>query len=295
MGYPGAMRDKLPLVRSDPKPAATLGERELEEISLRVRRILVSSTCLTALIIALLIIAAPSWHDISIGVRAALTAVLLWSVVVTGYGLMCQLQIADMTKDLLRERSYHDEVTGVYNYRYLDVRLAEEAERTRRNGGLTGVLYLDLDGFKRVNDRYGHQMGNLVLRQLAEMLSHKVRLCDVFGRVGGDEFLVVMPQTGRRAAHVLGQRLCDAVADYSLDVGNGECIDSLRLSVGAAAFPVNGETIENVITAADNAVYEAKAQGGSMVAMAGEFIRSSDLGLQTAEGTGGQESAEGSS
>jgi diguanylate cyclase (GGDEF)-like protein len=195
-------------------------------------------------------------------------------------------------KEVLRHKTFIDEVTGVFNYRYLDLRLAEEAERTRRHGGFTALLYLDLDGFKQVNDRFGHQVGNIVLEELGTAMSQSMRSCDVFGRIGGDEFLAVLPQTDRREAYVLAERIRQKVSDYSLEVGNAQQVDSLTASIGIAAFPVNGESMDNVITAADNAVYAAKQQGGDRVAMADEFVSSDVLGEDIMESVRGEEGAE---
>jgi diguanylate cyclase (GGDEF)-like protein len=253
-----------------------LGEQEIEQIEVRLRRIFVASFCLTLLLLMVLVFLLPRWSDLPRHFRVSYPAILMWSLVVTAYGFYSQVCVSEKMKDVLRHKSFIDEVTGVFNYRYLDIRLVEEAERTRRHGGFTAILYMDLDGFKHVNDRFGHQVGNTVLEQIATQMAQKVRSCDVFGRVGGDEFLAVLPQTDRREAYVLAERLREAVENYVMEIGDQRVVDFVRVSIGIAAFPVNGDTMDNVITAADNAVFEAKEQGGNRVAMADEFI-SSDL------------------
>lgn len=253
-----------------------LGEKEMEQIELRLRRIFVASFCLTLLLLMVLVFLLPRWSDLPRHFRVSYPAILMWSLVVTAYGFYSQVCVSEKMKDVLRHKSFIDEVTGVFNYRYLDIRLVEEAERTRRHGGFTAILYMDLDGFKRVNDRFGHQIGNAVLEQIATQMAQKVRSCNVFGRVGGDEFLAVLPQTDRREAYVLAERLRESVGNYVMEIGDQRVVDFVRVSIGIAAFPVNGDTMDNVITAADNAVFEAKEQGGNRVAMADEFI-SSDL------------------
>jgi diguanylate cyclase (GGDEF)-like protein len=132
------------------------------------------------------------------------------------------------------------------------------------------VLYMDLDGFKGVNDRFGHETGNIVLKQVATMLSQRVRLCDVFGRAGGDEFVVMLPRTEQKEAYVLAERLREAVEDYRLQIDNEQAVDCVRLSVGVAGFPADGRSIKEVVRAADDAVYAAKAKGGNRVCIAGE-------------------------
>jgi len=247
-------------------------EDQIEQIEIRLRRIFVGSVCLSFLIVLVLTFLMPGWNTLPLVVRYSFPAVLMWSLIVTAYGFYAQQCVSESMKESLRHKTFIDEVTGVFNYRYLDRRLAEESERTRRHGGLTAVLYMDLDGFKQVNDQFGHQVGNIVLEQLAAAMSRKMRSCDVFGRIGGDEFLAILPQTDRREAYVLAERLRETVESYVLAVEKGRLIDFLRLSVGVAAFPVNGENMDNVITAADNAVYESKSKGGNRVTMAGQFV-----------------------
>jgi len=251
-----------------------LSESQVEEIERRLRHVFWGSFGLSFLIVVVFIMLAPRWGTLPTAFRTAFQAILLWSLLVTAYGFYSQTRVSEDMKSTLRQKTFIDEVTGVFNYRYLDLRLAEEAERTRRHGGLTALLYLDLDGFKQVNDQFGHQVGNVVLEQIATAMSQRVRSCDVFGRIGGDEFLAILPQTDRREAYILAERLREAVENYVLQIEDGYVIDFVRVSIGVAAYPVNGETMDNVITAADNAVYESKDQGGNRVSMADEFITS---------------------
>ncbi len=259
-----------------PRRQPLMSEHEIEQVEMRLRRIFIASLGLSLLLVFVILFLLSDWGKLPQAVRLLFPAIVMWSLMVTAYGFISHLRLSDKMKEALRHKTFIDEVTGMFNYRYLDLRLAEETERTRRHGGFTAVLYLDLDGFKAVNDEFGHQVGNMVLEQLAGLIAQKVRTCDVFGRVGGDEFLVVLPQTDRREAYVLGERLREAVESYVLEVADERAIDFVRVSIGVAAFPVNGETMDNVITAADNAVYEAKKEGGNRVAMAEEFV-SSDL------------------
>jgi diguanylate cyclase (GGDEF)-like protein len=258
----------------EPRVRSPLTEEEIELIETRLRTIFVGSFCLSILLIVALLLLVSRWGVLPLFLRLSFPAILLWSLVVTAYAFYAQVCVSQKMKETLRQQTFIDEVTGVFNYRYLDLRLAEEAERTRRHGGFTALLYMDLDGFKQVNDRFGHQVGNLVLEQIAHTMARKTRSCDVFGRIGGDEFLVIVPQTDRREAYVLAERLREAVENYVLEIEGDHVVDFIRASIGVAAFPVNGETMENVITAADNAVYASKEQGGNRVSMAGEFVTS---------------------
>lgn len=275
-----------------PSRRPPLSEEEIEQIEARLRRVFIGSFCLTLLLMTVLVFLIPHWRALPRQLLVAYPGMLLWSLVVTAYCFYSQVCVSEKTKAALRQKTFVDEVTGVFNYRFLDIRLAEEAERTRRHGGFTAVLYLDLDGFKQVNDRFGHQIGNVVLAELASLLTQKVRSCDVFGRVGGDEFLAILPQTDRREAYILAERLRESVEEYVLDGEGDVIIDFVRASIGVAAYPVNGETMENVITAADNAVYESKKQGGNKVSMAGEFISSDLVGQRIIQSVRGAQTVE---
>jgi len=169
-------------------------------------------------------------------------------------------------------------VTGVYNFRYLDMRASEEYERTRRYGGSLAVLFLDLDKFKQVNDRYGHQVGNIVLKEIATTARQKMRTCDVLGRIGGDEFLAILPQTDRKQAKVLADRLRQSIEQYSLRINEKNVVDFVRISIGIAAYPANGDSVESIICAADKAVYEAKKRGGNQVFISGGYITTETVG-----------------
>jgi diguanylate cyclase (GGDEF)-like protein len=265
-----------------------LTEGETEQIELRLRRIFVGSFCLTLLLMMVMVFLLPLWDGLPRPFKVSFPAILMWSLVVTAYGFYAQVAVSEKMKEALRRKTFIDEVTGVFNYRYLDLRLAEEAERTRRHGGFTAILYLDLDGFKEVNDRFGHQVGNVVLEQLANLMEQKVRSCDVFGRIGGDEFLVILPQTDRREAFVLAERLREGVEAYALEIGSERIVDFIRASIGVAAYPVNGETMDNVITAADNAVYESKEHGGNRCSMAEQFVSSDLTGQRILESIRGE-------
>ncbi|MDP6438897.1 MAG: GGDEF domain-containing protein, partial [Candidatus Brocadiia bacterium] len=130
----------------------------------------------------------------------------------------------------------------------------------------------------QVNDNFGHQVGNAVLRGLAGAMRDQARTCDVVGRVGGDEFLALLPQTDLDQAEVLADRLRATVADYRADVGGGGTVDFVRASFGVAVYPTNGDSMESVISAADVAAYEAKKLGGNRACVAKGFVTTEELG-----------------
>lgn len=146
-----------------------------------------------------------------------------------------------------------DALTGVLNRLGLDERLDEEIERAGRTGVECAVLMGDLDHFKALNDRYGHQAGDAALRQVAATVSARIRRLDTVGRFGGDEFVVVLPGTSRTAARKVARELAQAVRGGSLgrDLGVG-------VSFGLAMCPADGASADEVLTAADRELLEAK-------------------------------------
>ena len=163
----------------------------------------------------------------------------------------------------------HDELTGLYNFRFLRERLAEEFARARRYGSDMTLILLDIDHFKAVNDRCGHQAGNLVLCQVVAALRSQIRDLDVAARYGGEEFAVILPMTGLDGALEVAERLRRAVADARFGTGD----DPLRLtiSIGVVSFPaVAVSAPDQLITEADNALYQAKDDGRNCVRYAGE-------------------------
>ena len=198
--------------------------------------------------------------------------IMLWTMVVIVYAFQRLHYASSAAKAILREEGLRDQTTGVFNCRYPDVRLTEERRRTGRYGASTSVLYVDLDEFKPVNDRFVHQTGNQVLREVAGAMDGAMRSCDVLGRVGGDEFLAVLPQTNRHEARKVAERLRKAVENYVLDLGDIGKVDRVRANIGLAGFPANGDTLDEVLTAADSALYSAKEEGGNQVCVSERHV-----------------------
>jgi two-component system, cell cycle response regulator len=168
--------------------------------------------------------------------------------------------------EVLERLSTTDTLTGLRNRRSVDHALADEFERSRRYGNPLSVMIADIDHFKRVNDRYGHPIGDAALRHVAERLAAQVRKTDVAARYGGEEFLIVLPETARDGAAVLGERIRAAVEHAPLDLAGGGRLD-LTISIGAAEKnPADAAT--DLVAAADRALYEAKAGGRNRLVIA---------------------------
>ena len=158
-------------------------------------------------------------------------------------------------RDQMRRFALRDPLTGLANRRALDDRLRYEIARHVRHDEAFAVLALDLDGFKAVNDRFGHDAGDEVLRDTAHALVDAVRAQDTVVRLGGDEFCVLAPQTDREKAAGLAERVDDALASVTTGVRG------LSASIGTAVFPQDGTTAEGLLAAADEAAVAAKRRG----------------------------------
>ncbi len=170
--------------------------------------------------------------------------------------------------DQLRGRALMDEQTQVHNRRYLDDYLRKQvavADRQRRH---LSVMMIDIDHFKRFNDTYGHEAGDVVLKQFAQTLKGALREGELIARYGGEEFTVVMHGTAREAM-TLAERLRRAVASLSFAqfTHNGEDV-KITMSIGIAEFPSSGHTLEEILKAADVALYQAKNAGRNCVKVA---------------------------
>ena len=161
----------------------------------------------------------------------------------------------------LERLSISDGLTGLFNHRHIHGLLQEEFERAERSGDPVSVAMLDLDRFKSINDTYGHQAGDRVLVQLADILRVTAREIDRLGRYGGEEFMALLPETGIDEAAVFVERVREAVAGHPFDIGREEPI-GMTISAGVSTFPWQGiDTPETLVRLADEALYAAKAGG----------------------------------
>jgi len=156
-------------------------------------------------------------------------------------------------EDHLRRQAASDSLTGLANYRRLVDVLDSEIKRSKRTSREFAMLFFDLDGLKRINDRYGHMIGSQALCRLADVLCSCCRDIDTAARFGGDEFALVLPETNAEAANLVACRICESVAKD--DIG-----PKISVSVGIAVYPQNGETIERLLSQADSALYSMKRQ-----------------------------------
>ncbi len=156
-------------------------------------------------------------------------------------------------------RAMTDPMTTLPNARSLQIQFENEIARARRNGTSFQILMLDLDGFKAVNDTHGHKVGDRVLKDIAVVMRKELRDYDFLARYAGDEFVAIIPETDNEAVRELCQRMEASVKNYKLKINDG-AIANVGVSLGAAAYPNAGETLDQLIIAADKAMYAVKGR-----------------------------------
>ncbi len=177
--------------------------------------------------------------------------------------LQAQLREIERLQVALQELAVRDGLTGLYNRRYLDETLEREVARARREGSPLSLVMMDIDHFKGVNDTYGHQVGDEVLRLLAATLLGDIRAEDVACRYGGEEFLILLPNMPFATALERAEAWRAEVA--ALDVRHGGFVLQFTVSLGVAAYPEHGKTPDDLTRCADQALYRAKAEGRNRV------------------------------
>jgi diguanylate cyclase (GGDEF)-like protein len=163
-------------------------------------------------------------------------------------------------RERLRIQSIRDALTGLYNRRYLDETLPREISRAKRGGQTLCLMLLDIDHFKEFNDTYGHDAGDFVLKSLAKHIHSFIRESDIACRSGGEEFVIILPETSIETASKRAEDLRAGTAQNELNFNN-ESIGRITISIGVSAYPQYGEEINTLIKSADEAMYQAK-QGG---------------------------------
>jgi diguanylate cyclase (GGDEF)-like protein len=158
-----------------------------------------------------------------------------------------------------------DELTGAYNYRYFSSRLEEERKRSERYGLPISLIMIDVDWFKRMNDTYGHEVGNMVLRELSRVIKECIRDTDLLCRYGGEEFIVILPQTASADARPIGDRIRERVDAHTFGGYGGAPILRTTVSIGVTSYPDNGMQVSDLISAVDSALYRAKGSGKNLV------------------------------
>lgn len=170
--------------------------------------------------------------------------------VALGFRNACQYQGA-------RELIYTDDLTGLFNHRYLHIALEQEIRRSERYGLEFSLAFIDLDLFKNINDEHGHLAGSGVLRQVGELLRECVRDADMLFRYGGDEFTALLVETDTRGAKIVAERIRSSIEGFAFATGQGKT-ERLTATVGHATYPIHATTKNEMIELADKAMYLGK-------------------------------------
>ncbi len=152
-----------------------------------------------------------------------------------------------------------DPLTNIYNRRKIMELAAQEFARSTRYQRPFSILMMDIDKFKIINDTYGHQMGDRVIIEIVKAVLKNIRNVDIFGRLGGDEFMTILPETNQEQAVEVGERICSGMRD--LEIKFGADIIKISISIGVASYSKEIKNLEEIISYADKALYQAKAGG----------------------------------
>jgi diguanylate cyclase (GGDEF)-like protein len=168
--------------------------------------------------------------------------------------------------EALHKASAYDDLTNLYNRREANCFLQDEIEQCKRYNRSSSLLMFDIDNFKKINDTYGHTIGDKALQWISKIINNKIRTVDKFARFGGDEFLVLLPSIVSESALVPASRICKAILDQPCPINlpeNKVFLLPLTFSMGVAEIPKDGDSLEAIIKAVDSALYLAKDRGGN--------------------------------
>jgi len=188
------------------------------------------------------------------------------SLLETNKALVNEISERKQAEERIRLLAYHDELTGLPNVRLGKDRVANAIALARRNKTTVALLYLDLDDFKEINDSHGHSIGDQVLIKTAERMTHCVRETDTVARIGGDEFIIVLNQAGEKTAIIKSVEKIITTLTGSLRISGQDLY--ISVSIGIALYPDHGQTPDDLIKNADEAMYLVKRKGKNKYAIA---------------------------
>jgi len=182
------------------------------------------------------------------------------------------ITVQNVTDNVFLEKSLkamviEDSLTGIYNRRYLDKRLEEEFFRFKRNGRNLSLIIFDIDNFKHINDTYGHPFGDVILKKLARTCKSIIRGSDVLTRFGGEEFCLILPESGMESAAIFGERLRKAIADLKVRFEESDEEITPTASFGVSVLDSSTESCGILLKEADAALYYSKKHGKNMVSV----------------------------
>lgn len=159
----------------------------------------------------------------------------------------------------LEEMAIRDPLTGIYNHRHMHACLSEEIVRALRYEHPFSIMMIDIDHFKQVNDSHGHLVGDFVLKRMVRLFEEHLRRCDTIFRYGGEEFIILLPETEKNEAMLVADRLLGAIRSHTFDCDGNRV--HITISIGSAMFPEEASDVPTLIGLADRRLYRAKKMG----------------------------------
>ena len=196
-------------------------------------------------------------------------AQLLWMLSLVGETLLTR----DYTHEGLLRFAFTDYLTGLKTRGYFEQQLELEIKRCERRKMQFALIVIDIDFFKKLNDTYGHHVGDQVLREVSSILVKDMREVDTVARYGGEEFVIILPETGGPEARVVAERLRRSVEQAKFFVGKPDAIERLTISLGVAIYDQDAHFGRDLIEYADAALYTAKSRGRNRIVLYGEIAR----------------------
>ncbi len=187
-------------------------------------------------------------------------------VCMVAYIALAHLAVEDRLRASLHDAAFRDSLTGLYNRRYVFRAFRDELRKYQRYSEPFSVMLVDADHFKRINDQFGHRAGDAALKAIADACNGSVRDTDVVGRFGGEEFIILLPHTSASEAAIVAERIRQTIMDSDI-CWQGQRLD-VRLSLGVAEAGLHGNEFDEIVTAADRALYAAKERGRNQTVIA---------------------------
>ena len=178
-----------------------------------------------------------------------------------------QQKLLKISEAELREESVRDVLTGLYNRRYLEETLTRELKRAARNEYSLGIIMIDIDHFKGINDSLGHAAGDAFLKEFGKLLKEQIRQYDIASRYGGEEFVLMMPEVTKELTRERAESLREKTKQLRV-LYNEKILEPISISLGVAIYPEHGSTCEAILKSADDALYKAKSEGRDRVVVA---------------------------
>ncbi|HAT8750637.1 TPA: diguanylate cyclase [Legionella pneumophila] len=192
-------------------------------------------------------------------------------LLITAFAELTALALANVRlRENLRYQSIRDPLTGLYNRRYLEDFLFKQLHQAERTKASFAILMLDLDHFKKINDTFGHDAGDLVLKELGQILNNDIRLGDIAARYGGEEFVLLLYDIDAQAAKMKAENLRSAISNLHVKYG-AQPVGQITASIGISVYPDDAKSLAELIEAADKALYQAKNKGRNKVILFSEI------------------------